>query len=194
MSFEIAPVTSGYQLGLWYDIVYVNTGAPLPVFRPSALMGNLDELLKAWNEDTTQESPEKILYLLEGKYAQKDLCFEALKCGDKAKAALLRMLGHKYHFGIGLLNVKCHQFGEEGVSDPKDHGYDSDYTGSEFDEMDQDLWVTHFADLDGNQISKELEYEEGKETIPAQFGKEMMKGSHDYGDKKGYLRHVRMQS
>jgi len=89
---EVLPVTSGCRLTLVYNLSRQGRGAqPVP---PSytAEQTRLASLLAEWSEQRTlleEDSPEKLIYLLEHGYTLENLSFAALKGADAARAATL---------------------------------------------------------------------------------------------------------
>jgi hypothetical protein len=94
---EVRPVRSGYRLTLVYTLLRRGDGsrasAPLPE-PPSydAEQDRLTALLRRWAAGKGQpddDTPEKLIYLLEHAYTPAELSFAALKGADSAAGALL---------------------------------------------------------------------------------------------------------
>ena len=102
---EIKPITSGYRLALSYNLIHT-----VQSLRP-ALSSNEDftiavrRVLRAWNKSDI-DAPEKILYLLDHKYSQANLCAGALKGTDAHKIANLGIIAKDMGFQLGLATLQ----------------------------------------------------------------------------------------
>lgn len=208
VTHEIKPITSGYRLALSYNLLHTTQSLRPALAAHNSVTEKLMCVLLAWRDDKSGNTPEKLLYLLDHKYSEANLKASALKGADAQKVALLDVLARKHGFRMGLANAHCrlsgyaedyggghHRRGRRGW-----YGYDS-YSDDDDDEDDGDvdfaevesreMTIEHFVDLDGNLISKKLEFNEEEETIPADLADNVESGPHDGQDYEGYMGNVR---
>lgn len=187
VTHKIKPITSGYCLALSYSLIH-SIESPWP-----ALRGTIDELrniLLAWNDDVAESSPEKILFLLDHKYAQTNLRASALKGADAEKTTLLRAIAKEHGFRLGLASIVCHLVDfPDGKYQRRRGNHDSNSDDSDEDNFDErpsfgnlqerDMTVENLVDLEGEIISGTLQVDGGKEMIPDNFSKTVECGLHD---------------
>jgi hypothetical protein len=107
---EVLPVTAGHRVMLVYNLIRAGKDALLPPSYP-AEAGKLARLLGAWCRNkgaADDDTPEKVVYLLEHAYSPAELDFARLKGADAAAGALLASLapeaGCDLH--LALLSIK----------------------------------------------------------------------------------------
>lgn len=91
---EVLPITQGCRLTLIYNLLRTDKKMPLPKPPDYSLeQDKVASLLRDWtkqlNTDTHEETPEKLIYLLEHAYTPAELGFDALKNADEAVADVL---------------------------------------------------------------------------------------------------------
>jgi hypothetical protein len=136
---EVLPVTAGYRMVLVYNLLRPGKGhAPLPPNHEKEQAG-LEALLLRWsarkaapNDDT----PEKLVFLLQHAYTPAELSFPTLKGPDAAAAAVLtaatQQSGCDLH--VALLTIEESGWAEHtGFSRPRRWGRDNDEGDDEFE-------------------------------------------------------------
>lgn len=107
---EVLPVTTGHRVMLVYNLIRGGTDALLPPSYP-AEADKLAALLEEWGRRkgaADDDTPEKVVYLLEHAYSPAELDFARLKGRDAAAGALLTSVapeaGCDLH--LALLSIK----------------------------------------------------------------------------------------
>ncbi|GJE87377.1 hypothetical protein PsYK624_034600 [Phanerochaete sordida] len=200
VTHEIKPITSGHRLALSYNLLHT-TSSLRPALHPqNSVAEKLRRVLRAWRADTSARAPHKLLVLLDHKYAEANLGAAALKGADAQRAAVLDALARAHGFRLGLANAHCHLSGPAddcggggwgGGWGGRRYGRYDDYGGDDdvdFVEIESRVMtVQHFVDLDGELISKKLEYNKNGETIPADLTDSIESGPHDKQEYEGYM-------
>ncbi|KIO28615.1 hypothetical protein M407DRAFT_22201 [Tulasnella calospora MUT 4182] len=87
---EIKPIQSGYRLGLSYNLIHTTTSLRPALTDTSESMQRLREILLFWKQHLDdEESPDKIIYLLEHRYSHANYRGSALKGNDTQAVAIL---------------------------------------------------------------------------------------------------------
>ncbi|EKM60040.1 uncharacterized protein PHACADRAFT_206249 [Phanerochaete carnosa HHB-10118-sp] len=177
---ETKPISSGGRLALLYDVV--NTAqCPAPSLPPpSPMTKRFDAILRAWNDDTGEKSPQKLLFVLSRTRANAKLSRNSLADTDAQKLAFFEILASKHGFNLGLAHAKCYVETYHALDDygQKIEQYSDD---SDYDEHDQDreLHIARLVDLDGKLITKGLDYDEySDEGVPSLLSKAVIDDGH----------------
>ncbi|TCD68475.1 hypothetical protein EIP91_010650 [Steccherinum ochraceum] len=180
---EIKPITSGYRLALAYNLVHTTTSLRPALMSSGDALKKLRCILHAWTEDGGASAPSKIVYLLQHKYSQANLRASALKGLDANQAAVLADLAKEQGFHLGLASVVCRVEG-----DGDDHFGHQDYDEVDFcGDESRSTVIEQFVDLNGELISRSLDFEEEDETIPAELSYMILEGEHDRQEYEGYM-------
>jgi len=91
---EVLPITQGCRLTLIYNLLRTDKKMPLPKPPDYSLeQDKVASLLREWTAELSinshEETPEKLIYLLEHAYTLAELGFDALKNADEAVADVL---------------------------------------------------------------------------------------------------------
>ncbi|KDQ61180.1 hypothetical protein JAAARDRAFT_191287 [Jaapia argillacea MUCL 33604] len=201
VTHEIKPITSGFRLALSFNLVHT-TNALRPVLPAThECVNRLRNVLLSWKRDAKEgeeSCPEKIMCLLQHKYAQAGLKASALKGIDAHKMALLDLLAKELGFRLGLASVECHLSGcaddEFGYrerdrwrrcSEEASEGMGDEVSMAEV--SDRDMTVTKLTDLDGNLLRNDLPCDAENETIPSDLEEVVEQGPHDKQEYEGYM-------
>jgi predicted 2-oxoglutarate/Fe(II)-dependent dioxygenase YbiX len=114
---EVLPITEGCRLTLVYNLIRTNKKIPLPTppdYRQA--QQKVAALLNNWvlslNKKTDEEdTPEKLIFLLEHEYSIAELKFDALKNQDAASADVLRAAAKKSDCDLYLALVSIEESG-----------------------------------------------------------------------------------
>ncbi|KAJ3551126.1 hypothetical protein NM688_g4911 [Phlebia brevispora] len=194
VTHEVKPITSGYRLALSLNLIHTTTALrPAPSGNKKVLAA-LRKVLLAWRADAGLCTPDKILYLLEHKYSQANLRGSALKGSDAQRVALLHMLGKELGFCLGLATVECHAYGTADCEEPASDDWASHSRACSpdvgFEEIDIDVTITNFVDLESTPITGNLVLHDAMETIPGgdnyEFEEAFPKGPHYKQEFEGY--------
>lgn len=203
VTHEIKPVTSGYRLALSYNLIHTTRSLRPSLSTKLEHLLQLRRILKTWMKDEGQQSPEKIIYMLDHTYSQANLCASALKGADAHQVALLNPIAKDLGFQLGLATVELHQWGryeDDGRDYRRYKGYDdsdggdSDLTFEADADVDKETSITHFVDLQGRLISDSLDFEDETETIPSCMSDMLENGELFKQESEGYQGNVRLQS
>jgi predicted 2-oxoglutarate/Fe(II)-dependent dioxygenase YbiX len=136
---EVLPVTSGCRMVLVYNLLRSGTGClPLPPNYDKEQAG-LEALLRRWSADKTghgDDSPEKLVFLLEHAYTPAELSFPTLKGADAAAAAVLAAAAQRSDCAlhVALLTIEESGWAEHtGYSRSRRWGSDDDEDDEEFE-------------------------------------------------------------
>ncbi|MCF6251321.1 MAG: 2OG-Fe(II) oxygenase [Methylococcaceae bacterium] len=113
---EVLPITEGCRLTLVYNLIRTNKKIPLPTppdyrqaqQKVAALLNNWALSLNKKNEEDT---PEKLIFLLEHEYSIAELKFDALKNKDAASADVLCVAAKKSDCDLYLALVSIEESG-----------------------------------------------------------------------------------
>ena len=133
---EICEVTEGYRLCLIYNLVSRAQAVPLPVPAEdnSEAVGQVVETITEW---TANKGPSEMLYLLDHKYCENGLSFNALKNKDRAVADLLQNARKQVDFDLYLTIVTKK---EQWYTDHHDlYSFAEDYTSCDGSSSDFQL-------------------------------------------------------
>ncbi|MEX2214237.1 MAG: 2OG-Fe(II) oxygenase [Phycisphaeraceae bacterium] len=167
---EVKPVTGGYRLALVYNLSLKRAKECISAPSSGEHVAAVARILSQWNlEEGTGEdavdmdtlddvSPLKAAVLLDHKYSQAGLTYDALKGIDRAKADVLFEAARQAGFDAYLALVTHWQ---SGWAEPTG-GYGRSRYGSREDEddehemgevSDEDLKAEHFSDAAGNALA-----------------------------------------
>ncbi|KAI0796338.1 hypothetical protein BC629DRAFT_1504956 [Irpex lacteus] len=197
VTHEIKPITSGYRLALSYNLIHTTRSLRPSLSTKLEHLLKLRRILKTWMKDEGQQTPEKIIYMLDHTYSQANLCASALKGADAHQVALLSPVAKDLGFQLGLATVELHQWGRyeddgrdyrryKGYHDPDSDGGDSDLTFEADGDVDKEISITHFVDLQGRLISDSLDFEDETETIPSCMSDMLENGELFKQESEGY--------
>ncbi|KAL1695544.1 hypothetical protein GGG16DRAFT_121735 [Schizophyllum commune] len=172
------PITSGHALALHYDLVHT-ADTPCPVLPDNrGPIEYIRHVLRSWKQAlTTPSVPRKVVHLLDGSYAGKNLRASVLKGLDGQKVEALRMLvedeglrmglgdaprmaatDHAPHaFNLALATLKVRLTGMASDPGPKKkfydpmhpwRTYDANGSDSDFDDDDWEDRDIEFADVE----------------------------------------------
>lgn len=201
---EVKPITSGYRLALSYNLIHTTTSLRPALGEQTKLIGKLRHVLLSWKHLGEEDSPEKIIYLLNHQYSQANLSGSALKGADAHKISLLDMLARAHGFHLGLASIVCHQSGSAEDDGPHyynkrrgRYGYSSDDDDEDNDDdvemgevHDTDMTIKNLVDLDGSMIQDRLNFDAEAETIPADLEEMVTSGDVDEQQYEGYMGNV----
>lgn len=111
---EVRPVTSGYRLALAYNLIHTTQTLRPALPLQSVSVEDIGRVFRSWNDSSGDNTPKKIIYLLEYQYSQANLNASALKGIDAHKVALLAGEAQRYNICLGLANVEAQLRGEIG--------------------------------------------------------------------------------
>ena len=144
---EVLPVTSGCRLVLVYNLLRPGKGRPPRPPNHEAEQAGLEALLQRWSAGKgapDDDTPEKLVFVLEHAYTPAELSFPTLKGADAAAAAVLaaaaRQAGCDLH--VALLTIEESGWAEHtGYSrsgrwarDDDDDEYDEEFEVGEVDD------------------------------------------------------------
>jgi 2OG-Fe(II) oxygenase superfamily len=111
---EVLPVTSGCRLTLVYNLLRAGDG-PVPAPPDHDTERNAAAaLLRAWSagkQSPEDDSPEKLIYVLEHAYTPAELAFDALKGADRAVADVLVPAAPQSGYDLHLALISIEQSG-----------------------------------------------------------------------------------
>ncbi|KAG8921757.1 hypothetical protein FRC01_014909 [Tulasnella sp. 417] len=200
---EIKPIQSGYRLALSYNLIHTTTSLRPALTDTSEGIERLREILLSWKQHLQDEdSPEKIIYLLQHRYSHANYRGSALKGRDAQTVAILDSIGKEIGFRVGLALVECHLRGgaDDGGNDyyapPVGCWSSDDGIASEdlnfLETYETSMTITELVDLDGVLLKKKLKLTEededgvGVEFIPADLREVVESGPHDAQEYEGY--------
>ncbi|KAI1793099.1 hypothetical protein LXA43DRAFT_1002796 [Ganoderma leucocontextum] len=169
----VKQVTSGYRLALSFNLIHT-TSSLRPAVRECSITSELRHILLSWKEaEGNEETPKKIIRLLDHKYSEANLSGSALKGPDAHLIALLENVATPLGFCLGLANLNFTQRGygmESGGYGRRRrrYGYNSEPEDSDVEMTDlvsEVVDIEHLVDLDGDWIQGSLEYKL-EEVIP----------------------------
>jgi len=153
---EVLPVTSGCRLALVYNLLRTGRGRlPRPPSYENEQAG-IEKLLRRWSAGKAQpqdETPEKLVFLLEHAYTPAELSFAALKGADAAAGAVLAAAappaGCDLH--AALLSIEESGSAEHTGYSRSRHWEDDDEAQYEIGEVfDSSRTLSHWARPDGS--------------------------------------------
>ncbi|KAG8962450.1 hypothetical protein FRC05_005342 [Tulasnella sp. 425] len=201
---EIKPIQSGYRFALSYNLIHTTTSLRPALSDTSGPIQQLRHILLSWRQSLyEEESPQKIIYLLEHRYSQANCRGSAMKGNDAHVVAVLNSIGQELNFKLGLALVECHLSGTAddmgggggwgGRGCWYDEDDDCDDDNLSFVETDEkSMRLTELVSLDGKSLKHDLELmaedEEGDgvEFIPADLREQVESGPHDEQEYEGY--------
>ncbi|KAG8921756.1 hypothetical protein FRC01_014908, partial [Tulasnella sp. 417] len=211
---EIKPIQSGYRLALSYNLIHTTTSLRPALSDASGPIQQIKHILLSWRQSLyAEESPQKIIYLLQHRYSQANCRGSAMKGTDAHVVAVLDSVSRELNFRVGLALVECHLSGaaeDEGYGggwgrrgggwgrrrgwyDDYDEEDDIDEENLEFAETyEKSMKIKGLVSLDGKLLKRELELMEededgeGVEFIPADLREEVESGPHDKQEYEGY--------
>lgn len=207
---EIKPIESGYRLALSYNLIHTTTSLRPALTDTTQSIQRLRHILRSWRQQISDEdSPEKIIYLLQHRYSHANYRGSALKGSDAQVVAIVESVGKELGFRVGLALVECHLRG--GADDggntyhpPPAWRLSSDDEPPDSDDLEflevyeKTMTITELVDLDGRPLKKKLKLTDededgtGVEFIPADLREEVENGPHDEQDYEGYQGNVRL--
>ena len=136
---EVLPVTSGCRMVLVYNLLRPGKGRlPLPPNYEEEQAG-LEALLQRWSAGKTapnDDTPEKLVFLLEHAYTPAELSLPTLKGADAAAAAVLTAAAQRAgcDLHVALLTIEESGWAEHtGYSRSRRWGSDDDESDEEFE-------------------------------------------------------------
>lgn len=187
VTHEIKPITSGYRLALSYNLIHTTQSLRPALSYDPDLIAKLRRVLQTWEDDKgrCEDGPEKLVYLLKHTYSQANLRAGALKGVDAHKVAMLDSVANQIGVRLGLATAQCVQSGMA-------QDYGRGWSGRpEFEEMETELSITNFVDLQGELITSLLDIDEDFETIPVDLADSVECGRAEKEDYEGYQGNVR---
>jgi predicted 2-oxoglutarate/Fe(II)-dependent dioxygenase YbiX len=172
---EVLPVTAGYRLALVYNLVRPGKG-PLP--EPPDYDGERSAaaaLLQAWSagkRSPDDDSPEKLIYVLEHAYTPAELGFGTLKGPDRAAAEVLVPAAAQSGCDLHLALLSVEENGPaEYVGSSRRRWSDTGADDWELVEIDdKSMTVSEWRRPDGSPSALgELPFEEGELVPPDAF-------------------------
>ncbi len=176
---EVLPVLNGVRLTLVYNLTLAKSKRAITAPASREHVTALSAILARWRgggkasgipEDGKGRLATKLAILLDHKYTQAGLTFDALKGVDARRAALLCEAARQSRFDAYLCLVTCWQSGwaEATCERPRyRYGYpdegleDDDYEMGEL--MDWSLAAEHFSDFNGHRLQLgEIQLDEGE--------------------------------
>lgn len=186
VTHEIKPVTSGHRLALSYNLMHTAKSVRPALSTNDKVITRLANLLQRWQEDTGDNSPEKLVYILEHKYSQANLHAGALKGSDAQKTTVLEMLAKQHDFDMGLATADCRLV---GFADEFEQ-WGARWGDRCFGVINNvQIGIEHFVDLEGKMLSPELEYKNA-EIIPADPAGPLDNSGCDAQNYGGYMGNV----
>ncbi|KAJ8072944.1 hypothetical protein PM082_019807 [Marasmius tenuissimus] len=189
VTHEIKPIQSGYRLALSYNLFHTTTSLRPSLSSQNDIVGRLRHILLSWKQ--RESKPDKIIYMLDHKYSQASLSASALKGKDAHIVAVLDSLSKEIGFSLGLAHIEHH---ETGQANDYGGGRGSYWDESEEDDDDVEMGeieertttIENLVDLDGEDISDTVEFDDEAETIPARFDRYFEGQSCDDEEYEGY--------
>ncbi|KAG8949005.1 hypothetical protein FRC00_008348, partial [Tulasnella sp. 408] len=112
VTHEIKPIQSGYRLALSYNLIHTTTSLRPALSDTSGPIRQIRHILLSWRQNLyDEESPQKIIYLLEHRYSQANCRGSAMKGTDAHVVAVLDSVSRELKFRVGLALVECHLSG-----------------------------------------------------------------------------------
>lgn len=150
---EVKPITSGYRLGLSYNLIQTNPGVPRPCLpNTSHQLESFRHTLHKWSKNAYEEYSDLMAYILGQEYSVADLKQGArcLKGADAQLVANLRGVAKEEGFIMLLANLEQHVTGQS-TDDYGFFGYGykrrrHDYGYSGYGYMRRRHWYDDFAD------------------------------------------------
>ncbi len=157
---EILPISDGCRLTLIYNLIRSDKKIPLPTppdyfhaeKRIVALLNHWAQLLREKN--TKDETPEKLIFLLEHEYSIAELKFDALKNKDAASAEVLitaaKQAGCELYLALASIE-------ESGSAEHTGYGYGSRWGNDDDDDyeigevFDHSESLSRWCSPDGSQ-------------------------------------------
>jgi hypothetical protein len=167
---EVRPLTKGFRLALVYNLTQEKTRQIVTAPKSTEQIAEVALLLRQWG-DTKQpgsELPRKLAVLLDHKYTQAGLTFDALKGLDRARANVLFSAARDASCDAALALVTYWESGAAEYTggggydryDRRHRGYwrkdDEEEDSSEYamgEVFDETLTAGNFSDAEGNQLS-----------------------------------------
>ncbi|KAL0064876.1 hypothetical protein AAF712_008129 [Marasmius tenuissimus] len=192
VTHEIKPIQSGYRLALSYNLFHTTTSLRPSLSSQNDIVGRLRHILLSWKQ--RESKPDKIIYMLDHKYSQASLSASALKGKDAHLVAALDSLSKELGFSLGLAHIEHHESGQANDygGSYRHRGYwgygesedDDDVEMGEIEE--RTTTIENLVDLDGEDISDTVEFDDEAETIPARFDRYFEGQSCDDEEYEGY--------
>lgn len=168
---NFSAITSGHCLALSYNLIFP-ANSPRPSLSDGTdAVGQLSAVFQQWKDEAFADTPEKIVYLLEGQYGEEEgLTMGALQSADACKAALVHMVAQQHGLGVGFGVLKLHLSGgsEDGVEF-------CDYSNDE-------MVIKDIVDLQGTVVAPSMGKPHEDETIPYELSEAIQEGQCDGED------------
>jgi predicted 2-oxoglutarate/Fe(II)-dependent dioxygenase YbiX len=123
---EVLPVTAGHRVMLVYNLIRTGQDTLQPPSYP-AQAAQLGGLLRGWGRSKDQaddDTPEKVVYLLEHAYSPAELGFARLKGADAAAGALLASVAPEAGCDLHLALLSINESGSAEHHWTSRHGYE----------------------------------------------------------------------
>ncbi|KIO28616.1 hypothetical protein M407DRAFT_45278, partial [Tulasnella calospora MUT 4182] len=112
VTHEIKPIQSGYRLALSYNLVHTTTSLRPALSDASGPIKQIRHILLSWRQNLyAEDSPQKIIYLLQHRYSQANCRGSAMKGTDAHVVAVLDSVSQELKFRVGLALIECHLSG-----------------------------------------------------------------------------------
>lgn len=110
---KFKPITGGNRIVLHYSLIHT-TNSPCPTLpSPSKAISRLSEVLTSWKTSArNQDSPRKIVYLLDDKYSTANLTEDGLDGRDAYIASVMKDIAQKSGFKLLLAHLELSGLGE----------------------------------------------------------------------------------
>lgn len=117
-SYTISPITSGYRLALWYDLVHTTLSLRPALLSPCDTSAKVRKLLCTWDDARgVRRTPAKLVWVLGGHcYPESNLDASFLTGRDAYFTAILKCVGAGLGFRVALASWDHHEIGyDDGI-------------------------------------------------------------------------------
>src|SRR5262245_33071855 len=129
---EVRPLRKGYRLCLVYNLTLAKAKKPPAAPRTAEHVARVSRPLRAWAQE---DAPQKLAFLLEHRYTQDGLAWDALKGVDRARARVLLAAAREAGCEACLALVTLW---ESGSAVDDGGGYGHGYGGGWYDDYEED--------------------------------------------------------
>lgn len=148
MTHEVKPISQGHRLVLTYNVINKQPAAvQLPTAKTFTRSDrDLSYAIRCWNL-TTAETPDFLCHFLDHKYTEDSLRLSRLVGADQTTVNQLVCAADRSDFTVLLATFEHMR-----------HGGCDDYSGAAIqEEFDSSSELQKMADLEGNEVAKNLE-------------------------------------
>ena len=190
---EVLPITQGYRLTLVYNLLQRGKGRPPKAPSYESEQARLTVLLQGWRaakQAADEDSPEKLVYLLEHAYTPAELGFAALKGADVARAGVLSAAAREAQcdLHLALLTIE-----ESGIAEYSER-YDGSWRGRWVDDaeafeagevVDRSVILSDWRRPDGDAVVLGPIPVEGDEFAPPDAGEDLAPDEEHFHEATG---------